>query len=91
VITVIVTYDECDVDNIYISGHANYAPKGYDIVCASVSLLAHMLVILPESTEDIYHIGLGLADQAIAHRVSYMLKKISTEYPNNVVYGERRN
>lgn len=31
-------------DNIIISGHAGYAPKGYDIVCSAISILTLTLV-----------------------------------------------
>jgi uncharacterized protein YsxB (DUF464 family) len=37
-------------DGISIKGHANYAPKGQDIVCASVSVLAQTLI---QSIEDL--------------------------------------
>jgi len=29
-----------------ITGHANYAPKGYDIICSAVSALAQTFIIL---------------------------------------------
>lgn len=33
------------IDKFFISGHAGYADKGYDIVCAAVSILAHTALI----------------------------------------------
>lgn len=40
-------------DGISIKGHANYAPKGQDIVCASVSVLAQTLIqSIEELTAD---------------------------------------
>lgn len=47
---------------IEIEGHANHAPKGQDIVCASVSTIAHVATLglqavadeFPEHVEVIY-------------------------------------
>lgn len=40
-------------DGISIKGHANFAPKGQDIVCASVSVLAQTLIqSIEEQTAD---------------------------------------
>ena len=40
-------------DGISIKGHANHAPKGQDIVCASVSVLAQTLIqSIEELTTD---------------------------------------
>ena len=46
---------------IEISGHANYAPKGQDIVCAGISLLSFMIhkIVLEETKviSDIFEEG----------------------------------
>ncbi|MDD3503886.1 MAG: ribosomal-processing cysteine protease Prp [Eubacteriales bacterium] len=40
-------------DGITVSGHANYAPRGQDIVCAAVSTLAIALInSIKDLTED---------------------------------------
>ena len=52
-------------DEIEISGHANYAVSGYDIVCAGVTALAQTLI---KSVEDLtedkieYEISPGRVD-----------------------------
>ena len=33
-----------DMHNLFINGHAGYAPKGQDIVCAGVSSLVYALI-----------------------------------------------
>lgn len=38
-ITVLIT-----LDRIHVSGHANTAPRGSDIVCSAVSALTHTLI-----------------------------------------------
>ena len=40
---------------ITVTGHANYAPAGYDIICASVTILAYNLIdsIVNLTTEKI--------------------------------------
>ena len=48
-----------------MSGHANYAPQGYDIVCAGVTALAQTLVrSMEDLTEDAieYDISPGMVD-----------------------------
>lgn len=48
---------------IEIDGHANHGPKGQDIVCASVSTIAHVAALglqavadeFPEHVEVIYY------------------------------------
>lgn len=39
-------------DTLSVSGHANYGPKGYDIVCASASMLISNLIESIESLTD---------------------------------------
>ena len=38
------------LDGITISGHANYAPAGSDVVCAAVTVLTQTLI---QSLEDL--------------------------------------
>ena len=40
--------------HISIAGHAGYAPKGYDIVCAAVSSIAHTAVLGLNAVAETY-------------------------------------
>ncbi len=46
-----------DMAGITVEGHAGYAPKGYDIVCAAISVLFQSLgESIKELTEDDIHV-----------------------------------
>ena len=80
-----------------IAGHANYAPAGQDIVCASISILVQNLIQSIESmTMDVIqydmkpgmvHIKHGnLSEHAQVLVDSFFIgcKMIADEYPQNV-------
>lgn len=84
-------------DGVTITGHANYAEPGQDIVCAAVSVLVQTLI---QSIEDLctdrieYDMSAGLVDikhgnlSAQAHLLmdSFFIgvQMIADEYPHNV-------
>ena len=91
---VITGYDDL---RITIEGHANYAPLGQDIVCASISTLVQVLIkCIEEMTEDKieYSIRPGLVDtkfrdlsakaQLLVSSFFIGAQMISEQYPNNV-------
>lgn len=51
-----VVFTFCDhvtaYKSIQVSGHANYAPKGQDVVCASVSTATHLMASILERLDD---------------------------------------
>lgn len=86
-------------DGISIKGHANYAPKGQDIVCASVSVLAQTLIqSIEELTADridysmrpgkikIKYWSLSLSDETKALISSFFIgaNGIAEQYPEYV-------
>lgn len=84
-------------DGITIEGHAYYAPRGQDIVCAGVSALALGLIdSLEELTEDTieYDISIGLVDiryrdlsakgQLLVDSFFVGIKLIADQYPDYV-------
>ena len=90
---VITKYD----NRITIKGHANYAPLGQDIVCASVSTLVQVLIkCIEDITEDKieYSIRPGMVDikfgnlsekaQLLVSSFFIGAQMISEQYPNNV-------
>jgi uncharacterized protein YsxB (DUF464 family) len=84
-------------DGVTITGHANYAKPGQDIVCAAVSVLVQTLI---QSIEDLctdrieYDMSAGSVDikhgnlSAQAHLLmdSFFIgcQMIADEYPHNV-------
>ena len=91
---VITGYDDL---RITIEGHANYAPLGQDIVCASISTLVQVLIkCIEEMTEDKieYSIRPGMVDikfgnlsenaQLLVSSFFIGAQMISEQYPNNV-------
>ena len=90
---VITKYD----NRITIKGHANYAPLGQDIVCASVSTLVQVLIkCIEDITEDKieYSIRPGMVDikfgnlsekaQLLVSSFFIGAQMIADQYPNNV-------
>ena len=47
-----------DKNRLRVSGHAGYAPKGQDIVCAAVSALVYALIGTLEETENVAEVVL---------------------------------
>lgn len=91
---VITGYDDL---RITIEGHANYAPLGQDIVCASISTLVQVLIkCIEEMTEDKieYSIRPGMVDikfrdlsekaQLLVSSFFIGAQMIAEQYPNNV-------
>ena len=82
---------------VKISGHANYAQPGQDIVCAAVSVLSQTLIeSLERLTDDTitYNIKPGTVDinyRNLSERGKLLLdsffvgvRMIAAEYPDNV-------
>ena len=85
------------INYIKISGHAEYADIGYDIVCASVSSICvttvNALIRYKENalvyTEDegILEMGIMLHDEVIdmlIENMLYLLQNLSEQYPKNI-------
>lgn len=83
--------------SIIITGHANYAPPGKDIVCAAISALTQTLKASAEElTEDKIKFVISpgradidyknLSDKAQLLMDSFLvgIKMIADEYPDNV-------
>lgn len=99
-ITVKVKQSWNDAD-ILIEGHAGYAERGKDIVCASMSTLYQSLVngidqlsdsIVHEFTEENstrIHIG-GLYEysRALVDSFKFGCQSLAMAYPNNVEYTD---
>lgn len=90
---VITKYD----NRITIKGHANYAPPGQDIVCASVSTLVQVLIkCIEDMTEDKIEYSIqpamvdikfgNLSEKAQLLVSSFFIgaQMIAEQYPNNV-------
>ena len=90
---VITKYD----NRITVKGHANYAPLGQDIVCASVSTLVQVLIkCIEDMTDDKieYSIQPGMVDikfgnlsenaQLLVSSFFIGAQMIADQYPNNV-------
>lgn len=84
-------------NGITMSGHANYAPPGQDIVCAGVSTLVQTLIqSIEELTQDKiqYSMQPGTVDikfrdlseqaQLLVNSFFVGLELIAGEYPDNV-------
>lgn len=84
-------------NSITISGHANYAPKGQDIVCAAVSALSYTLEeSLKRLTDDkieclrqpglmsIKYEGLSERGQLLIRSFFIGVQMIAEEYPDYV-------
>lgn len=83
--------------SIIITGHANYAPMGKDIVCAAISALTQTLkVSVKELTEDKLEFAISpgradieygnLSDKARLLVDSFLIgvNGVANEYPDNV-------
>ena len=85
------------VNYIKISGHADYAEAGYDIVCASVSCIAITTVnalisinedcLLYTENDGLLEIGIVMHDEVIDKLINNMitlLTKLSEDYKENI-------
>ncbi len=84
------------VDSIEISGHANYADYGKDIVCAGISSLIYACInslnnvnkkeiILKEGFVKINNIKeFDLHDQVVIEVLINGFEQMSLEYPKNI-------
>ncbi len=85
-------------DEIKISGHANYAVPGSDIVCAGVTALVQTLiksiedltedkieyVISPEGMVDIKHENLSEKSRTLIDSFFIGICMIADEFPENI-------
>ena len=82
---------------ITIQGHANYAPRGQDIVCAAVSTLVHTLIASIEELTadtieydiqpgwvDIKHGNLSGCAQALVDSFFIGINMLADDYPDYV-------
>ena len=95
---------ERNKDSIKLSGHANYAPAGQDIVCAGVSVLIQTLIQSVETltTDEIeYNMQPGTVDikfwclsdltKALIDAFFIGAEGIAEGYPDNVkIISERK-
>ena len=85
------------VKYIKISGHADYADEGYDIVCASVSCIAITTVnalisinedcIVYSESDGLLEIGIMIHDEIIDKLIDNMLnmlEELSQDYKENI-------
>ena len=86
---------------ITITGHANYAPIGQDIVCSAVSTLTQVFIASVEKfTTDNLKCDIGAGNAVIRYKnltkdarlllgsFLFGLKLIAKNYPNNVKLTE---
>ena len=84
-------------DGILMSGHANYAEPGKDIVCAAVSVLVQNLIqsieeltidqikyVMSPGTVDIEFRDLSEHAQLLVNSFFVGIEMIASEYPDNV-------
>lgn len=85
-------------DGLFISGHADYAPPGQDIVCAAVSVLIQTLIqSIEELTADriVYSMEPGLTTlkywclsdetKTLINAFFIGIDGIAAAYPDNVI------
>ena len=80
---------------ITITGHAGYAPKGQDIVCAAVSTAYHVLTALPGigycDKDDKCKAWAIIDDESVRtwiNTIADVLKRIALSYPDHIRYVE---
>ena len=96
-ITIDIKKKDDVVNFIRISGHAEYADEGYDIVCASVSCIAittvNALISINEDclvyteSDGLLEIGILKHDEVIDKLINNMitlLTKLSEDYKENI-------
>ena len=84
-------------NGISIKGHAHYAPRGYDIVCAGVSTLAQTLIqsfeeltsdkieyVMSSGTIDVKFGNLSTCAQTLVDSFFVGAQMIADEYPEYV-------
>ena len=84
-------------NGVTITGHANYARRGEDIVCAAVSTLVQTLIVSIEKLTDdeikydiqsglveISHGNLSEKSKTLLNSFFVGIEMIATEYPNCV-------
>lgn len=85
-------------DGLEISGHANYAPKGQDIVCAAVCSLINAFVLSArkniEAIEGEGYTKIKILKDDPATEAQYTmlvngLRDISNEFPENVTIHDQ--
>lgn len=84
-------------DGITVSGHAGYAPRGQDIVCAGISTLTQSLVksiedltedrieyVVSPGRADIHYGNLSEKSRTLVDSFFIGVSQIADEYPENV-------
>lgn len=85
------------IDGIKMSGHANYAEHGKDIVCAGVSTLVQTLIqsieeltadkiqyVMSPGSVDLKFRDLSEHAQLLVDSFFVGIEMIASEYPNNI-------
>lgn len=87
-------------DDIYVKGHAGYADNGYDIVCASVSVMVtvtinHILALVPDALiyeqKDGYvhiHYKHSKTTDVLIQSMIWMLKDLKLQYKKYIKINE---
>lgn len=85
--------------SVSVSGHADYAPKGQDIICASVSILLYTLAAsLGDDVEDLKldngnsHVEWKATKRtnSVASVINEGFRLLSQSYPHYVSYEFRK-
>lgn len=87
---------------IYIKaqGHADYAPKGQDVVCAGASALLGAIGLYASQQEHRGSVGAGSmyivmrdnkANRAVVQAVSMGLRELSDQYPAHIQFTSKNN
>lgn len=92
-----VKREDDTIKYIKISGHADYAEEGFDIVCASVSCIAITTVnalisinedcIVYSEADGLLEIGIMIHDEIIDKLINNMinmLEELSRDYKENI-------
>lgn len=84
-----VTYDPPE---LVFAGHAGYAPRGQDIVCAAVSALYGTLALTPGVTAaGSRAVSRSRAGQAAMEVIWRGVEALAEQYPAHVTAVDKRN
>ena len=82
-ITVSIYKTKDEIKGFMVEGHSDYAKKGYDIVCASVSILSYTAL-------NSLNLAGGIAPENIEYRVDdegfMSLRTLENNYKTDIVY-----
>ena len=96
-----ITRNKDNITSLLVTGHADYADKGLDIVCSAVSALTQTLIANVDRLHPgLTHISDGRASVDLAevnNEDIYLLmdafvlglKQIASQYPKNILLKEK--